>query len=274
MKIFGIMVVKNEADIVGHALEAACDWCDEIYVLDNGSTDGTWHRVQELSKTVPKIIPFEQTDEPFFESIRAKVFKKYRRRAAEGDWWCRLDADEIYVQSPKTFLARVTRHEVVWAIHLQYYLTKEDVALFERCPATLDESLPLSARYKWYKANSTEPRFFRHRNRLHWDDGAAWPKHLGRVFPERILLRHYKFRSPLQIQTRLKTRAAVFERGGIAGHHWRNADWEAAIGVKEELDYDDGSGSYVVDERLLQRHMDPLWKRAVKNIMHASGVWP
>lgn len=274
MKIFGIMVVKNEADIVGHALKAACDWCDEIYVLDNGSTDNTWHLVQELSNLNPQIVPFRQTDEPFFESIRAKVFHAYRNRAVDGDWWCRLDADEFYVQSPRKFLQKVNRHDVVWAIHLQYYLTREDVVLFETSPASFDECVPLNVRYRWYKADSSETRFFRHRSRLQWDDSAAWPRHLGRVFPERILLRHYKYRSPAQIQTRMRTRLAVFERGGIAGHHWKSTDRETGIADKEGLDYDDGSGSFVVDERRLPNHLEPPWKRAVKTLMHASGFWP
>jgi glycosyltransferase involved in cell wall biosynthesis len=271
MRIFGIMVVKNEADIVGHTLRAACRWCDEIYVLDNGSTDETWDLVQELSRSIPQIIPFEQTDEPFFESIRAKVFNAYKSGASDGDWWCRLDADELYVQSPREFLAEVTRHEVVWAIHLQYYLTKEDVERFESSPALFDSNLPLNVRYHWYKAEHSEPRFFRHRSRLRWD-GGAWPRHLGRVFPKRILLRHYKFRSPSQIQTRLRTRMAVFERGGFAGQHWRNKNWK--VRDKSELDYDDGSGSFVVDERQLPSHLEPLWKRTIKNFMHASRVWP
>ena len=89
------MVVKNEADIIGHTLRAACHWCDEIYVLDNGSTDETWDLVQKLSKSIPQVIPFERTGEPFFESRRAKVFNAYKRGALDGDWWCPTDADEL-----------------------------------------------------------------------------------------------------------------------------------------------------------------------------------
>ena len=37
MKIFGLMVLKNEGDIVGQTLEAALAWCDRIAILDNRS---------------------------------------------------------------------------------------------------------------------------------------------------------------------------------------------------------------------------------------------
>ena len=50
MKIFGLVVVKNEADIIYHTLKAASAWCDEIYVLDNGSADGTWQLIKQMAQ--------------------------------------------------------------------------------------------------------------------------------------------------------------------------------------------------------------------------------
>jgi glycosyltransferase involved in cell wall biosynthesis len=50
MKIFAIMVVKNEVDIIAHTLRAASEWCDQIYVLDNGSDDGTWEVVEQMAR--------------------------------------------------------------------------------------------------------------------------------------------------------------------------------------------------------------------------------
>lgn len=48
MKIFAIMLVKNEADIVASVLKDAEKWADKIFILDNGSTDGTWEIIQSL----------------------------------------------------------------------------------------------------------------------------------------------------------------------------------------------------------------------------------
>ena len=58
MKIFGIMLVKNEVDIVGHTLKEAQKWCDKIFILDNGSTDGTWELVNSMKNDV--VIPWKQ----------------------------------------------------------------------------------------------------------------------------------------------------------------------------------------------------------------------
>jgi len=273
MKIFGMMAVKNEADIVAHTLQAAGKWCDAIYVLDNGSDDGTWDVVKRLGRSDPVIVPHEQSFEPFTEFIRSRLFNVYREHAQDGDWWCRLDADEIYVQSPRAFLAEVTSCEVVWAIHLQYYFTDRDLARYDKNPELYDTSLPPMQRLHFYRAEASEIRFFRHRLGLRWESG-AWPRHLGRVCRRRILVRHYKFRSPSQIRKRLATRSEIFARGGSAGAHWQNTEWRSMVVEGADLDYDCGDGEFRIDERILPNHLDPFWRAAAKSFMHGTGLWP
>ncbi len=55
MNIFAIMLVNNEADVVKSGLESATTWATKIFVLDNGSTDGTWENLQSLKGNV--IVP-------------------------------------------------------------------------------------------------------------------------------------------------------------------------------------------------------------------------
>lgn len=107
MKIHGLCVAKNEADIIEQTLRAAAEWCDWIYVLDNGSTDGTWEKVQALSSALPCVVPFKQDARPFDDGIRGEILRHYLPRARRGDWWCILDADEIYVDNPRVFLQGV-----------------------------------------------------------------------------------------------------------------------------------------------------------------------
>lgn len=58
MKIFAIMLVKNEADIVGYVLKEAEKWADKIFIIDNGSTDGTWEIIQSMRNEI--ITPWKQ----------------------------------------------------------------------------------------------------------------------------------------------------------------------------------------------------------------------
>ena len=45
-KIYSLLLVKNEADIIRTSILAAAQWSDKVIVMDNGSTDGTWEIVQ------------------------------------------------------------------------------------------------------------------------------------------------------------------------------------------------------------------------------------
>src|SRR6185503_5119692 len=101
MKIHGLCVVKNEADIIEQTLRSAARWCDSIYVLDNGSTDGTWEKVQALAGELPAVIPFMRDARPFDDSIRGEILRHHAARAKRDDWWCILDADEFYVADPR-----------------------------------------------------------------------------------------------------------------------------------------------------------------------------
>ena len=69
MLIHGLCLVKNEGDIVREGLTAARQWCDHIYVLDNGSTDNTWDIVQEMSASDPGIVPWKQDDVAFSDAL-------------------------------------------------------------------------------------------------------------------------------------------------------------------------------------------------------------
>jgi glycosyltransferase involved in cell wall biosynthesis len=274
MKIFGLLVVKNEADIVCHTLQAAAGWCDEIYVLDNGSEDGTWQLVKQMAQQNATIIAHGQAFEPFSISLRANIFDAYRDRARTGDWWCRLDADEIYVESPRAFLSSVANYDVVWAIHLQYYFTEVDCARYQRDSEKLDaSSLSPTDRLRYYLANASEPRFFRHREGLKWEKTDAWPTHLGRVCPRRILVRHYQYRSPPQMQSRFATRSGAVDNSGEFDH-WICHDLKSLIRNSSDLHYDSGDGAFVIDEGDLPRHRDSFWRAAIKKFMHGSGLWP
>jgi hypothetical protein len=46
-----------------------------------------------------------------------------------------LDADEIYIDDPRVFLAKVPdRSQTVWSASFQYYSTDQDVILYQQDP--------------------------------------------------------------------------------------------------------------------------------------------
>jgi hypothetical protein len=267
--IHSICVVKNEADIIGHCLEEALKWCDFVYVYDGDSDDGTWETVLRMQDQ--RIIPWKRDGKVFRESLRAEVFNEFRERSRPGDWWCHLDADEFYAQDPRQFLRTVQAPvHVVWSIMIEYYLTVNDVAEIDFA-APVKEILP---KLKSYEVTNSEPRFFRYRRGLRWPLSATWPLHMGLSHPDRLLLKHYKYRSPAQISRRLATRQQNINRGFRGWMNSRTIDWREKIWNAAELHEDRGDGSYLIDSARLPDHRGSRPRRWIQRAMHGLGIWP
>jgi glycosyltransferase involved in cell wall biosynthesis len=278
MRIHSVCLVKNESDVIAQSLTAAAEWSDFIYVLDNGSTDGTWEQVLDLSCRLRQVVPFRSDDRPFDDNLRAEIFREYRRQSSPGDWWCKLDADEFYIDSPREFLARVpAAYDNVWSASFQYYLTEKDMVRFVENPALYGDDVPVGEKCRYYLNNWSELRFFKYSDRLTWSTYV--PDLLMRAYPQRIRLKHYQYRSPQQIERRLLTRQPAMQRG-IFPHeaNWKWADvirgdgqgsgrrtadipgrsvsWTDRVVHSSKLLRDDGS-NYVITEDLLPKMRNP-----------------
>ncbi|MFZ5437862.1 MAG: glycosyltransferase family 2 protein [Patescibacteria group bacterium] len=81
-KISAIVLAKNEASMIDGCLNTLV-WCDEVLVLDNGSTDNTVELAESLGA---RVITFSH---PSFARKRNEALKH-----AKNDWVFYLDADE------------------------------------------------------------------------------------------------------------------------------------------------------------------------------------
>src|SRR3954470_662490 len=151
MKIHAMCMVKDEADIVSECLTAAAQWCDHLYVFDNGSTDGTWEIVQELAERLPAVVAWKSDPAPFSDGLRAQIFNAFSAQASPGDWWCRADADEFYIDDPRVFLRKVgPAHDVVWTASFSYYFTDRDAEQYAADPARYADDVPIEQKIRWY----------------------------------------------------------------------------------------------------------------------------
>ena len=278
MTIHGMCIVKDEADVVAPCLEAAAEWCDHIYVLDNGSTDGTWEAVQELAARIPGLVPWKSEDVPFSDGLRAQIFNHFRSGSRVGDWWVRLDADEFYIDDPRIFLAKVPeRYRVVWTASFSYYFTDNDAELFRADSQRYADAVPVQEKIRHYVNHWGEPRFFRFSPDIEWDGEGGFPEFVltSAGYPVRIWLKHYPYRSPQQIAKRLAARYGAVQRG-VFGHeaiaNWGDAvagvrsgrepageaamefatlRWEDRVVPAASLDYDHHDGRLVSNESLM-----------------------
>jgi glycosyltransferase involved in cell wall biosynthesis len=257
--IRALCVVREEADIIGQTLRAASDWCDAVYVLDNGSDDGTWELVQALAKELSVVVPHARDSRPFSDNLRGDLFRAYRHQSAIGDWWCILDADEQYIDDPRVFLAGVPcRYDQVWSASFEYYLTDLDVIRYREDPTRYADEVPIEEKCRYYLNNWSERRFFRYTSRLVWgEEEGDWPEEIGPVFPRRIRLKHFQYRSPQQIQRRIDTRRAALLQQRFL--HESLPNWAEAMIDPAQADFARSDSAFaprswterVLDHRLL-----------------------
>jgi len=293
MRIHALCLVKNESDIIDASLTAASKWCDQIYVYDNGSTDGTWEQVNALATSISEVVPFMQADKPFNDGLRADIFNRYRGNCSNDDWWCLLGADEFYIDDPRVFLAKVPRHQgVVTSASFSFYFTDKDAGQYEEDPSRYADSVPVTEKCKYYLNHWSETRFFRHSRELTWRSGYFPPRILEwQPYPTRIWVKNYSYRSPEQIDKRLATRrpaiavgqftheavpnwASYIDPEMIAKFPQRGLDkwdpsyaaqtWRERVVDASKLDYDDGDRKWVVREELMPSvpHSSLRWLRA------------
>ncbi len=270
-KIHALMVCKNEADVVAYTLRKAFAWADAIYVMDNGSSDGTWEQVQQVAGENPQVIPWKVDDQPFSDNIRSQVFNQFRDRCEDGDWWCRLDADEEYVDDPRAFLTSIPhRYHVVWANFIEFFVTRRDLDELDFNQPT--ENVVRQLRY--YQTTNSEHRFIRYRAGLQWPEDSPWPCHMGIPYPEKITLKHYKYRSPEQIKQRMATRQQAIDGGLIDSDHWKG-DWEQKLVTDYgELRLCEDGENYIIDSEQHPAHLDPPLRQLLKRLLHGLKIWP
>lgn len=240
MKIFAIMLVKNEADIVGSVLKDAEKWADKIFILDNGSTDGTWEIIQSMSNNC--ITPWKQYFGAYHNGLRAEVYNNYKHLSEPGDWWCfKLDADEFYYDDPRQMLSTLPKKDGLLAKKsLDYYLCQKDceqanfIGDFEK-----DKCFIKHIR----KSCWAEPRFFKETGKIKWVSAPQnhYPSNSGRLSKQYILVKHYQFRSPKQMQNRLDVRnSGEAKKLGLAFRHVKQTNWQELLWDENDLILDDG----------------------------------
>jgi len=123
-KISGVVIAKNEEKMIEEALDSL-SFCDEIIVIDNGSTDKT----KEISQSKGARIYEIQTND--FSEIR-----NFGLKVAQSDWILYLDADERISDELKDSIKKaVSEDQGTSAFSLKrknYYLGKHQWPKIEK----------------------------------------------------------------------------------------------------------------------------------------------
>lgn len=128
MKVIGLTKIRNESLILQDTLDHYAQFCDEIYVYDDGSTDGSDGLAYQHS-AVTKLIRGPHDPHPYSHGRqRQAAMMEAITDGGRPDWFCSFDADERLAEIDRKYLENV--HESVNGILLRlfdFYITPADM---------------------------------------------------------------------------------------------------------------------------------------------------
>ena len=104
--ISAVLIVKNEADLLRPCLESVT-WCDEIVIMDSGSTDGTLEIAKEFTDKI-----FIETDWQGFGVQRQRAQAK-----VSTNWIFMIDADERVTPELKASIQHIISEDDQTAVY-------------------------------------------------------------------------------------------------------------------------------------------------------------
>lgn len=281
MRFHVLLPVRDEADIIAQCLRRLLTWADTIYVFDTGSVDDTWEIILDLAQDDARIIPMGKEPVYFSETrLRGYMFHIARQNMSDGDWFLRVDADEFHHISPPEFVkTRLRKHETI--VYHQYYnfqLTQTEVEAWQRGEENLaDRQRPIEERRRYFKPSLySEPRLCRYRSTMQWPITASFPINAGFLARERLPIRHYPHRDPVQLERRCKLRVIMMaDRTNRQNwtrpeqHHWSESEWQKFVVQNNDLELQYWSPGSELPRLNLTNHLQPTHIRLIQQLTHA-----
>lgn len=224
-RLFGMMTVRNEGDVVGEALKRAAAFHERIYVVDCGSTDDSIEVVKRCATDCPNIRYLGTVGPHHSRQVKRHIWVRFRREIGWGSWWSVVDADEFLHEDPAPVISQAEGElaDHIFAIFANFYLTKAEAAAWHGGSEGLaDRSRSIAERRRLYRMHTTQIRMFRNLPWHWWNSDVHHPKFLAKPCTRRLVYRHYQYRDPVQIQQRIDTRREwVGDRAVITDNpHW------------------------------------------------------
>ena len=237
MAMHAIVVVRDEADVVGEMLTHTLEWADEITVFDSGSVDTTWDIVQEMASRERGIHALESRPVYFSSAVRGYVFEADFEVMTRCEWLVLSEADEFYATVLTEFVREFTKPSdgQVFKHAFNSVFTHSLASAWEsdRAGCGLSAGSVRERGMPFVENTFEEPRMYRYRRGMCWPAGLNSPLRGGLPCSRRIVIEHYPVRDPVQASKRFvlrnEMRRRKLEKGLTGGGHWAQDDWRDSV---------------------------------------------
>jgi glycosyltransferase involved in cell wall biosynthesis len=213
MNLYGVLIAKDEADIIEQTLLSIREFAGfkKVFFYDNGSSDNT----ADIAKKFNDFVSVNTVNQPYSDTLKYQLLYQHASEYKDGDWLAILDADELYVENT---LDKITDAETFGANCIEYndaqfYFTElDDFQIFS-------PHIPIVEQRQHYLVNYGEPRIFKYSpdielTELKVKSRFDWLK----ISPEKLLVNHFQYRSAQQVQHRIDVRLANHGSSNNWGH--------------------------------------------------------
>ncbi|MDP2902551.1 MAG: glycosyltransferase family 2 protein [Methylovulum sp.] len=245
MRLFGIMLSKNEGDVIEHTLNhlRQMNCFEKIFFYDTGSKDNTFESAKKYADLLHNP---QQTGLTFSDQLKFDLLYTNQEHFKEGDWFAIIDSDEFYVDNPLDIirLAEAEKATCIKSLSAQFYITEQDKDI------RYNNNISPELQRSHYLINWGEVRLMKHIPAyLHNEKDCKSSSSPLQMASKNLLLKHYQYRSPEQIQLRINTRLENHKLSNNWGHiHYTN--WEDYIVPSKLLHKYDESFKYGLPDNL------------------------
>jgi hypothetical protein len=201
-KLFGLCFVKNEEDIIADSVSHAAQFCDKVFLVDNASTDRTWDIANGLG--LDNLVPVCSKDFVFRDYLRLRFMETRKEELGVDNWWYMFDADEFLLEDPFEAIAQGEGEgaDCIAIGMVNFYITIEEFRQMQK--SGREETWRDRKYYIPYESGKVE--FIKNTKYLDYGVNDIIPFGLTKECSRRLLIKHYPYRSLIQLEKRVQTR--------------------------------------------------------------------
>ena len=221
MSVFGIALVRDEADIIEATVRHMAGEVDELIVSDNGSTDGTREILADLATELPLEI-LDDPDPAYYQSAKMSRLAEMARQLG-ATFVLPFDADEIHV-CPGGHIATALAE-------LDEDVLVSEAPLYDHVATGVDSTDPNPIRRLTYRRTAQAPlrkvavRAIEGVTIHQGNHSASFPGiHHPTTVTDVTQVRHFALRTPEQMVRKARNGGAAYAATDLPegmGAHWR-----------------------------------------------------